>query len=194
MIGYVGAPAAEALADPVGAMERGLDARAQRDAIERCARERRLTVVGMVAEHEADPLGSIAERDGVGELLERIREGEAEGIVVASLDRLSPDLVLQELIIAEARRVGCVLVSANDDEAAALAEPPADEMRALVRRAIGETDRFHGDLRALRARLRMRRAAGSDELSTLVEIERMGERGVDLSGIVRALRLRRQRP
>ena len=50
--------------------------------------------------------GTLADRDGLAEALDALRSRQAGGVVVARLDRLARDLVIQEQLLAEAWRLG----------------------------------------------------------------------------------------
>src|SRR4051794_8029031 len=66
----------------------------------------------------------LAERPGLGDALDAVRAGAVGGLVVYRLDRLARDLVLQEQLIAEVRRLGGVLFTTSAGEAGYLADDP----------------------------------------------------------------------
>lgn len=55
--------------------------------------------------------GTLADRPALAEALVRLREGEAQGLVVHRLDRLASDLVLHEQLFAEGWRMGATVSS-----------------------------------------------------------------------------------
>jgi hypothetical protein len=60
------------------------------------------------------------ERRGAGD------ERRAHGLVIYRLDRLARDLVLQEQLLAEVRKLGCVVLPASEAESAFLVDHPDD--------------------------------------------------------------------
>lgn len=81
---------------------------------------------------------------------------KARGIVVARLDRLARDLIVQETLIAEAGKSGARIFSCNDTENAYLDDPALDQdpSRTLVRQMFGAIAQYE------RAMIRMRMDAG----------------------------------
>src|SRR5262245_45199022 len=55
----------------------------------------------------------IESRVGLADALEALRAGEGAGLVVHRLDRLARDLVIQEQLIAEVRRLDCAVLSTS---------------------------------------------------------------------------------
>lgn len=74
----------------------------------------------------------------------RVKHGEAEGIVVARLDRLSRDAIVQEMFVRNAGNHGIKVLSTENDETTLLQADPKDVTRKLVRTimaALAEYDR-----------------------------------------------------
>ncbi len=61
-------------------------------------------------------------------------DGTVGGIAVYRLDRLARDLVLQEQLLAEVRRMGGQLFTTSAAEAGYLADDPDDPSRRLIAR------------------------------------------------------------
>lgn len=77
------------------------------------------------------------------------------GIVPAApnrLDRLARDLVLQEQLLAEVRRLGGVVLSASEAESAFLADDPDDPSRKLIRQVLGAVSEYERSMISLRLR------------------------------------------
>lgn len=92
----------------------------------------------------------LAEREGLVEAFALLRADRADGIVVASLDRLARDVVLQEQLHAELGTMGAALRSALPGEDHALAHDDADPSRALVRRILAAIAAYERDMIKLR--------------------------------------------
>lgn len=151
------------------------EARAHTAAIERWASAAGRVVVTTATDRAGAGLEHIADRVGFLKALEIVRDGRADAVCVDGLASLDPDMVIQELLLDEARRVGVKVVSAQPQDDASLAETPDDERRALVRRVIRTMPAFLGELRSLRAWLR--RSVYADEL------ERMAPALADLDNV-----------
>ena len=125
----------------------GLDA--QSSAIRAYCRDYGLDLTCIV--EDAGYSGSDASRPGLAEALSRLDSGEAEVLIVARLDRLARDLVLQETIMSRAAVVS-------------VAEPDldGDPTRVLVRQVLGAIAQYERALIAARmsAGKAAKRAAG----------------------------------
>jgi DNA invertase Pin-like site-specific DNA recombinase len=71
---------------------------------------------------------------------------------VARLDRLARDLVIQEQILAEIRRLGGEPFSTSDAEAGFLMDDPDDPARKLIRQVLGAVSEYERSMVALRLR------------------------------------------
>jgi DNA invertase Pin-like site-specific DNA recombinase len=72
-------------------------------------------------------------RDGLRALLGIIETGEPDAVVVASLSVFAGDKIAQEILIWDLRKRGVAVISASEDDAAALQEPSGEELRKVVR-------------------------------------------------------------
>src|SRR4029453_6892140 len=91
-----------------------------------------------------------------------VRARNAHGVVVPRLDRLAPDLVLQETLLAEVKRLGGRVYSATPGEDEFLADDPKDPSRRLIRQILGAVNEYERSMIALRMRggRERKRAAG----------------------------------
>jgi DNA invertase Pin-like site-specific DNA recombinase len=94
----------------------------------------------------------LASRTGLPEALRALKSGKAHGLAVSRLDRLSRDMILQEQLLAEVRRLGGQPFSASPAEDEFLADDPDDPSRALIRRILGAVNQYERDMIALRLR------------------------------------------
>lgn len=128
----------------------GLDV--QRQAIRSWARSAGHRLVSIAVDEGVS--GTLADRAGLGEALTALAGGEAGGLVVARLDRLARDLVVQEQLLAECWRLGAGVSSCAPGEDAYLVDDPADPSRRLIRQVLGAVADYE------RAMIRLRLAAG----------------------------------
>lgn len=132
----------------------------QRTAITTWARRHKHRVVAEVFEDISGTV-PVAGRDGWCEAVARVCSGEAEGIVVADLSRLSRHLVTQETALLDLTDCGAVLCSTVEQEQQGLTDPD-DPDRTLIRQifgAVAQHDRAKIVAR-LQAGRRLKKAAG----------------------------------
>jgi len=78
------------------------------------------------------PSGEV-HREGYRALLHIVRAGDADAVVVSELGVLSPDKVMQEIMIHDLRSHGVTVVSTDPREADELIDPPHDATRLVIR-------------------------------------------------------------
>jgi DNA invertase Pin-like site-specific DNA recombinase len=71
--------------------------------------------------------------DGFRALMEVVSTRHADAVVVASLDILSPDLLMQEVILHDLRGRDVSVISTREEDAQVLSDPRLDPARLLVR-------------------------------------------------------------
>lgn len=94
--------------------------------------------------------GKLLDRPGLAEALRHL--GTGDKLVVARLDRLARDLVVQEMLLAEIRRRGARLVSCAEGEQAYLEDDESDPSRRLIRQVLGAVAEYERAMVALRLR------------------------------------------
>jgi DNA invertase Pin-like site-specific DNA recombinase len=95
---------------------------------------------------------ALADRPGLGEAIECIRSAGASVVVVPRLDRLARDLIEQESIIREVRRLGGEVATAAAGEAHYLEDDPDDPSRKLIRQVLGSVSEYERAMVTLRMR------------------------------------------
>src|SRR5205823_12455411 len=75
--------------------------------------------------------------------------GSAKSMVVARLDRLADDPVVQELLVAEIRTSGGSVFTADAGEQGELESDPTDSVRAVVRRVLATSGEYERSKREL---------------------------------------------
>jgi DNA invertase Pin-like site-specific DNA recombinase len=140
--------------------EEGLGLEVQRHTIRAWAKTHGHRVVAWMSDEGVSGSNGLDGRIGLAEALDAVRERRAQGLVIYRLDRLARDLVLQEQLLAEVRRLGGVVLSASDAETAFLVDDPDDPSRKLIRQVLGAVSEYERSMITLRLRSgRARKAA-----------------------------------
>lgn len=137
----------------------GLGPEVQERAIAAWAKSHRHKIVTVLRDNGISGAKELADRPGLAEALGLVRDGLVGGVVVYKLDRLARDLVLQEQLLAEIRRIGGELFTTSDAEAGYLADDPDDPSRKLIRQVLGAVAEYERSMIALRLRSGRRRKA-----------------------------------
>ncbi|MDH5421353.1 MAG: recombinase family protein [Acidimicrobiia bacterium] len=101
-----------------------------------------------------------AEREGFGAVLGIISSGQAELVVVPTLEALSPDKITQEVMLFELRKTGISVASTEEHDLPALSVPPTDPARMLIRDVLDKAAAFRVD-----------RSSAPTELIAVPEVE-----------------------
>lgn len=140
--------------------ERGLGLDVQESAIKAWAKANGSKLVGMATDKGVSGSNGIDDREALPSALEWLATGKADGIVVYRLDRLARDLILQEQLLAEVRRLGGDVFTTMDGEAAYLTDDPDDPSRKLIRQVLGAVAEYEKSMVVSRMRAgRQRKAA-----------------------------------
>ena len=133
-----------------GQAEDGLGLPIQADTIRAWAKSQGHRLVTTYEDAGASGAKELDNRPGLVEALGAIKTGKAKGVVVARLDRLARDLVLQEQLLAEVRRLGGQVFTTSAGEAGYLEDDPTDPSRKLIRQILGAVAEYERSLIALR--------------------------------------------
>jgi DNA invertase Pin-like site-specific DNA recombinase len=118
-------------------------------------------LIGIYRDEGVSGSNGLDTRLGLADALAAVRAGKADGVVVLRLDRLARDLVLQETLLAEVKRLGGQVLSCSDAEAGVLVDDPADPSRRLIQQILGAVAEYERSMIALRLRAGRRRKAES---------------------------------
>jgi DNA invertase Pin-like site-specific DNA recombinase len=140
--------------------EQGLGLELQEAGIKQWAKANGHRIVSWTRDEGVSGSNGLETRVGLAEALAAIRDKRAAGVVVLRLDRLARDLVLQEQLLAEVRRMGGEVFSTSAGEAAFLVDDPDDPSRALIRQILGAVAQYERAM--IRLRLRSGRARKSE--------------------------------
>lgn len=72
-------------------------------------------------------------REGLRALIGIVDSGQVDAVIVADLETLSSDLVIQEILLWDLRSRGVRVLSADSGDIVALSDPPQDATRMLLR-------------------------------------------------------------
>jgi len=86
--------------------------------------------------------GHAVGREGLQSIVGIISAGQVDAVVVPSLTTFAADKVTQEVIISALRTNGVTLLSTDTVDIDELADPPADNVRLLVRDVLAKQARF----------------------------------------------------
>ena len=128
----------------------GLDV--QRADCQAWARANGHRIVGWYPDEGVGGANDLAAREKLPDALAALADGTASALVVPRLDRLARDLVVQESLIAEIRRMGGEIFSTSAAEAGYLADDPDDPSRKLIRQILGAVNEYEKAMIALRLR------------------------------------------
>lgn len=109
--------------------------------------------------------GRLLDRVGLGDALGALRNGDAQAIVVARLDRLARDTIVQETILRDVWRMNGELLSTAEGESN-LRDDPDDPSRKLIRTILGAVATYERELltlRMLQGRRAKKRRGGKGE-------------------------------
>lgn len=86
--------------------------------------------------------GHAVGREGLQSIVGIISAGQVDAIVVPTLDTFSADKITQEVIMSALRQHDVTLLSTATDDIDLLADPPADNLRMIVRDVLAKQTRF----------------------------------------------------
>jgi DNA invertase Pin-like site-specific DNA recombinase len=139
--------------------EEGLGLEIQEQTIRGWARQHGHRVVLWARDEGVSGSNGLDMREGLADALQAVRDHQAEGLVVSRLDRLARDLVLQEQLLADVRRMHAEVFSTSAAEASYLSDDPDDPSRKLIRQVLGAVNEYERAMIALRLRSGRRRKA-----------------------------------
>lgn len=139
--------------------EEGLGLEVQEQAIRGWARKNGHRLVEVFIDAGVSGSNGLETRRELPEALEALRDGAAAGLVVYRLDRLARDLVLQEQLLMEIRKLGGQVFSTAGGEQDYLVDDPDDPSRRLIRQVLGAVNEYERGMIRLRLRRGQQRKA-----------------------------------
>jgi len=129
---------------------------AQEASLRAYARAKGLHLVG-ICRDVVSGTSDLGDREGLACVLDALKQGNAEVVVVPRLDRLARDVVVQESLIREIRGTGGDIQTASEREAHCLTDDPDDPSRELIRVILGAVASYERQMIGLRMRSGRRR-------------------------------------
>jgi len=179
--------------------EQGLGLEVQERAIRGWAKSNKHQVIRIYRDEGASGANGLDRRVELADALEAMGRGEADGLVVARLDRLARDLVLQEQLLAEIRRLGGEPFSTDGGEQGYLKDDPNEPSRKLIRQVLGAVAEYERAMITLRLRAGRRRkherggfAYGSPPYGWKARGGELVQDEAELAGLQLARRLRQE--
>jgi DNA invertase Pin-like site-specific DNA recombinase len=132
--------------------EHGLGLEIQAAAIRTWAKHNRHRIVLWASDEGVSGSNGLETRHALPQALAALQSRTAAGLVVYRLDRLARDLVLQEQLLAEIKRLRADVYTTSAAEAGYLADDPDDPSRKLIRHIIGAVNEYERAMIGLRLR------------------------------------------
>lgn len=135
----------------------------QREAIARFARGNGYVVVEEFLDEGVSGSRELSERPGLAALIDRMESNGVRLVIVERADRLARDLMVNEVILDQFRRVGARVLTADGAD---LTTGSDDPTRTLIRQVLGAVAQFDKCVTVLKlraARERKRRQTGRCE-------------------------------
>jgi DNA invertase Pin-like site-specific DNA recombinase len=139
--------------------EEGLGLEVQEQAIRSWAKSEGHRVSLWCRDEGVSGSNGLEDRLALPEALEALRDRRAGGLVVYRLDRLARDLMIQEQLLAEIRRMDAKVFSTSKGEDAYLVDDPDDPSRRFIRQVLGAVSEYERAMISLRLRSGRRRKA-----------------------------------
>jgi DNA invertase Pin-like site-specific DNA recombinase len=130
--------------------EQGLGLDIQREAVTGWAKSTGHKLTSILVEQGVSGAKELEQRPSLIEAFELLRRQRISGIVVMRLDRLARDLILQEQLLAEVRRLGGTTYSTSSGEQGYLEDDPRDPSRKLIRQVLGAVSEYERSMITLR--------------------------------------------
>lgn len=130
--------------------EHGLGLPVQRAAIKAWAAGHGHRIVAWRADEGVSGSNGLDTREALPVALAEVRENRAGGIVVYRLDRLARDLIVQETLISEIRKMAAEIFTTSAAEAGYLADDPDDPSRKMIRQILGAVNEYEKSMIVLR--------------------------------------------
>ncbi len=136
----------------------------QTDAVARYAKANGIELVGEYRDGGISGCAELEDRQGLSDLLTRVRSNGVRVVLVERADRIARDLIVGELILNQFRDLGVKVIAA--DGGGELTAADDDPTRTLIRQVLGAVAQFEKSVIVAKlkaARIRKRKATGRCE-------------------------------
>lgn len=131
-------------------VDKGAGLEEQEQEVRAWARSHGHQVVRIAREEGVSGSNGLEDRVALPEVIGALKAGDAGGVVVYRLDRLARDLIVQETLLAEMRRMGREVFTTSAAEQGYLEDDPHDPSRRLIRQVLGAVAEYERAMIALR--------------------------------------------
>lgn len=115
---------------------------AQSERVRRWVRDAGHELIVVCQDHRAASTAS--NRPGLRALLDIVRAGRVDAVVVGNLAALSPDVVTQEIIIVDIKEAGATVIATDEHDLEALRDAADDHTRMIVRDIVAKVHQYQG--------------------------------------------------
>jgi DNA invertase Pin-like site-specific DNA recombinase len=113
---------------------------AQSERIRRWVRDTGHDLVAIFQDHHTT--SSAQDRPGFRSLLDVVRAGRVDAVVIATLTALSPDVVAQEIIIVDLKDAGVTVIPTEETDLEILRDGAQDHTRMIVRDIVAKVNDY----------------------------------------------------
>lgn len=113
---------------------------AQGERIRRWVLDTANELIAVCQDHHAS--SAPMDRPGFRALLDIARSQNADAVLVANLDALSPDKMTQEIMLEDIRSAGATVIATEDEDIQVLQSSEHDHTRMLVRDVLARVDEY----------------------------------------------------
>ena len=113
---------------------------AQSERIRRWVRDSGHELVAIFQDHQST--SSAFDRPGLRALLDVVRAGRVDAVVIGSLTALSPDVVTQEIVVVDIRDAGSTVIATEDADLEILRDAGQDHTRMIVRDIVAKVNDY----------------------------------------------------
>lgn len=128
----------------------------QRDTISRFAKSRKLQVVDEFRDEGVSGATELDNRPGLAALFDRIASNGVRTVIVENASRLARDLMVQEIILGQFRKLDVVVIEADGGND--LTVGSSDPTATLIRQVLGAVSQFEKSVVVLKLRAARQRA------------------------------------
>lgn len=114
---------------------------AQSERVRRWVRDTGNELIAVCQDHHA--ASAPTDRPGFKALLDLVRSGGIDAVVIATLSALSPDKIMQEIMITDIRAAGVPLIATGEEDLQMLQDGGDDHTRIVVRDVVARLAEYN---------------------------------------------------
>ena len=114
---------------------------AQSERVRRWVRDTGNELIAVCQDHHA--ASAPTDRPGFKALLDMVRSGGVDAVLLATLSALSPDKIMQEIMITDIRATGASVIATSDEDLTTLRDGGDDHTRIVVRDVVARLAEYN---------------------------------------------------